>query len=143
VTGHHTAFERFFGALFDGVPVLARHRATHDLAFEHKAGSRFAGLDRENDVAVLTAATGLTHEAALGLGGLANGLAVRHHRAADTGLYVELAEHAIHEDFQVQLAHARDDRLARLVVYAHVEGRIFFAELLKGLGQLVLVGLRL
>jgi hypothetical protein len=50
--------------------------------------------------------------------GLADGLAVGHLRLADVGFDAELALHAVDDDFQVQLAHARDDGLATFFVGA-------------------------
>ncbi len=49
---------------------------------------------------------------------LADGLAISHLRLADVGLHAELAHHAVHQDFQVQLAHAADDRLAAVRIGA-------------------------
>jgi hypothetical protein len=55
-------------------------------------------------------------------------LAVGHLRRADVGFDAELALHAIDDDFEVQLAHAGDDGLARLFVGAHAERRIFLRQ---------------
>ena len=94
-------------------------------------------------MAVLPAAAGLAHVAALGVRGLPDGFLIRHLRAADVGLDVELAQHPVDDDLQVQLAHPGDQRLAGLLVEAHLEGRILLGELGQCRGQLVLVGLRL
>jgi len=74
-----------------------------------------------------------------------DGLAVGHLRLTNGRVHVELALHAVDEDFQVQLTHARDHGLAGLFVGAHAEGRVFVGQRLERLAQLVLVvlGLRL
>src|SRR3712207_7750767 len=72
------------------------------------------------------------------LDGLADRLAVGDLRLADVGLDLELAPHAVDEDLQVQLAHARDDRLAGLLVEADLEGRVLLGQLLDGRAQLLL-----
>ena len=80
-------------------------------------------------MAVLAAATGLAHELAFLLDLRANGFAVSDLRLADVGVDLELAPHAIDDDFQVQLAHAGDDRLAGLLVGVHAERRVFLRQL--------------
>ena len=74
---------------------------------------------------------------------LPRGLAVRDLRAADVRVDVELALEAVDDDLEVQLAHAGDERLARLLVGRDAEGRILLGEALQAGAELVLVGLRL
>ena len=74
---------------------------------------------------------------------LADGLAVRDLRLADVGVHVELALQPVHQDVQVQLAHARDDGLTGLVVELHDERGVLVGELREAVAQLVLVGLGL
>ena len=69
-------------------------------------------------MAVLAAAAGLAHELAFLLDGVADGFAIGDLRLADVGLDLELALHAVDDDLEVQLAHARDDRLAGFLVGA-------------------------
>src|SRR3546814_18300604 len=67
--------------------------------------------DLQHHMAELALAAGLTHELAFLLDRLADGLAIGHLRLADIGLDVELALHAVNQDFQMQLTHAGDDGL--------------------------------
>jgi len=67
-------------------------------------------------------------------------LDVAHHRLARVGRALELALEAVDEDFQVQLAHAGKDRLARLLVLAELAGRVLGGERLHRVDELVLVG---
>ena len=76
---------------------------------------------------------------------LGDRLAVGDLRLADGGVDLELAEHAVDDHLEVQLAHAGDDGLAGLLVGADLEGRVLLGEGEEGLAHLVLVdlGLRL
>ena len=73
----------------------------------------------------------------------ADGLPVGHLGLADVRLDVELAAHPVHQDVQVQLAHAGDDRLTGLLVVADAEGRVLLGEALDRGTELLLVGLAL
>ena len=101
-------------------------------------------LGVDDRVAVLAPPTGLPHEPALdALHALADGLAVSDLRAADVRINPELAQQPVDDDLQVQLAHAGDDGLSRLLVAANGERRVLFGEPLERHGELLLVGLRL
>jgi hypothetical protein len=64
-------------------------------------------------------------------GRLADGLAISHLRLAHVGAHAELAHHAVHDDFEVQLAHAGKNRLAGFGIGRnHAERRIFLRQLL-------------
>ncbi len=65
---------------------------------------------------VLAASAGLPDKLAFLLDQLANRLAVGDLGLADVGLDLELAPHAIDDDIEMQLAHAGDDGLSRLLV---------------------------
>ena len=94
-------------------------------------------------MAVLALAAGLADEPAVALGRAADGLAVGDLRLADVGGDLELADHAVDEHVEVQLAHAGDERLAALLVRLDAEGRVLLGEALEGDAELVLVGLGL
>jgi hypothetical protein len=67
----------------------------------------FIRLNLQHDVAVLALTARLAHKLAFGfLDRLANGFAVGHLGLAHVGFDAELALHAVHDDFKVQLAHA-------------------------------------
>ena len=86
------------------------------------------------DVAVLAGAARLADEPALDLlDGLARGLAVGDLRAADVRVDLELAQQAVDDDLEVELAHAGDQRLARLLVARHPERRVLLGETLQPL----------
>src|SRR4029078_10906695 len=144
-------------SLHDGGDKLDRHGAAADLRDEVEA---FAGrrLDVDVDDAVLARAAGLADEAALDLlRGPAYGLAVGDLRAADVGLDVELAAHTVDQHLEVQLAHAGDLGLSRILarpdpqglvlsgvlVGRDLEGRVLLGQAAQGDRHLLLVGLGL
>src|SRR6185503_14029877 len=123
--------------------VFARHRAALDRVDELVALALLVRLHLEPDMAVLAAATGLLDELALDLDRLADRLAIRDLRRADVRLDAELALHPVDEDLEMQLAHARDDRLARFLVAAHAKRRVLLRQAIERNAHLLLVGLRL
>src|SRR3954468_10364916 len=143
VPGAPAVGERLLDALLDGGDELDRHRPTADLRDEVEAlaGGR---LDVDVDDAVLARAAGLTDETALDLlGRAADGLAVGDLRAAHVRLDVELAAHAVDQHLEVQLAHAGDLRLPRLLVRLDLERRVLLGQTAERDRHLLLVGLRL
>ncbi len=124
--------------------VLLRDGPAGDLVDELVAPAGAGGLQGDDHVAVLALAAGLADVAELDLLHLlADGLPVGHLGLAHVGVHVELAEHPVHQDLEVELAHPGDDRLAGLLVGLDPEGRVLLGQREQGLGQLVLVGLGL
>src|SRR3954453_9400003 len=134
--------ERLADALVHRLDVFARDRAADDLVDELVAGPLLGRLELDDGVAVLTLAAGLADEAAVALGGASDRLAVGDLWLADVGGDLELADHPVDEDVEVQLAHAGDERLGGLRVGLDTEGRIFLGQALERECELVLVGLR-
>ena len=104
---------------------------------------RSPGLDLHEDVAVLAVTAGLLGVLVLAVRVLRDGLAVRDLGLADVRLDLELAPEAVDDDVEVELAHAADDRLARLLVRVDAEGRVLGRELLERDAELLDVGLGL
>ena len=90
-------------------------------------------------MAILTATAGLFDQLANTVRARGNGLAIRDLRFARVCVDFELAEHTIANDFQMQLAHAGDDRLARVFVRVNAECRIFFGKTLQCDAHLFLI----
>ena len=67
-------------------------------------------------MAVLTATAGLLDQLAFAVRAAGDGFAISDLRLARVRVDLELAEHAVANDFQMQLAHAGDDRLAGVFV---------------------------
>src|SRR5581483_12166458 len=138
IARHDAGLLGFLDALLDGRNELARHRAADDAIHEDVALAGLVRLDLEPYVPVLAAATGLAHELAFRVHGAANGFAVGDLRLADVRLDLELALHAVDDDFEVQLAHAGDDRLPRFLIGRHAERGIFLREALQGQAHFLL-----
>ena len=144
IAGEHAAAHGLLDAGVDRGDVLARDSAALDAALELVAGARFVGLDLDDHVTVLAAPAALADKAALDLVDLvAHRLAVGHLRLAHVGVDVELPYQPVDDDLEVELAHARDDRLPRLLVGVHAKGGVLFGEALQGIAELLLVGLGL
>ncbi len=92
---------------------------------------------------VLACATGLANVPAFGADRDRDGLLVRDLRPTNVRVDAELPHHAVDDDFEVKLTHAVDQRLARLLVRANPEGRIFFSQAGQRGAHLVLVSARL
>src|SRR5262249_59612735 len=92
--------------------------AAGHLVLELIAAAVTAGrLQVDDHAAELAGTTGLLLVRVLDLLDLpGNGLPVGDLRAADVGLDPELAPHPVDQHLEVQLAHARDHRLPRLLV---------------------------
>ena len=141
--GEDPRLERLADARVNRLDVLARDGAADDPVHELVAGALLVGLQLDHGVAVLALATRLPDEAAVAFRRTADGLAVGDLRLADVGGDPELPDHAVHEHVEVELAHARDERLGRLRVGLDAEGGVLLGEPLEGDRELVLVGLRL
>src|SRR5450432_888770 len=92
-------------------------------------------------VAVLTTSAGLLDVFAFGGSLFANGFAIGHLRASDVGLHVVFAQHAVDDNFEMQLAHSGNQRLPGVGLGGNAESRVFLRQALHGHTQLVLVGL--
>src|SRR5919107_568904 len=143
VAGDDAGIERLLDTLVHARDVLPRDDAADDLVVELVAGLVVV-LGVDNRVAILAPATRLPDKPALDtLDALADGLAVGDLRTADVRVHPELAQEPVDDDLEVQLAHAGDDGLSRLLVTAHCEGRVLLGETLERHGELLLVSLRL
>ena len=94
-------------------------------------------------MAVLALAARLTGELALTLRAAANGLPVGDLRSPDIGLHLELPQHAVDKDLQVQFAHAGDHGLVGLRIGGDPEGGILLRKGLQGLAEFFHVALGL
>src|SRR5205085_10151361 len=99
-------------------------------------------LQVDEHAAELTRATGLLLVRVINLLDLPpHGLPVGNLRAADVRIDPELAAHPLDQYLQVELAHARDDRLAGLLVGPDLDGRVLLGQPLDRGAQLLLVAL--
>src|SRR5205823_8608204 len=133
----------FFDPLLDGLLPILGEPVPADPPLVLEPGAALERLEVDDDVAVLALAARLTDVAALALRGLGQRLAVRDLRTADVRGDAEFTKHAVDDDLEVQLAHARDERLAGLLVGVDAERRVLLGETRERQRHLLLVGLRL
>src|SRR3989338_5099772 len=114
--GQHAIRQRFAQTFFDRRNIFAGNRAALDRIDEFETFTRFAWLQLDPHVAILTAAAGLLDELAFDFDRFPDRFAVSHLRRANVGFYADLAFHTVDQNFQVQLAHAGHDRLTRLFI---------------------------
>eukprot|EP00302_Diacronema_sp_CCMP2436_P025919 CAMPEP_0179931864 /NCGR_PEP_ID=MMETSP0983-20121128/10922_1 /TAXON_ID=483367 /ORGANISM="non described non described, Strain CCMP 2436" /LENGTH=262 /DNA_ID=CAMNT_0021836351 /DNA_START=321 /DNA_END=1111 /DNA_ORIENTATION=+ len=130
-TGAHDALE----ALGHAGDVLLGHGAALDVGDELEAlRARLERLEADLDLGVLAAAARLLLVDVLNLGRLGDALAVSHLRGAHVGLDLELALHPVDDDLEVQLAHAGDHGLARVLIATEAERRVLGSELDERVG---------
>src|SRR5437016_8759246 len=122
VAGRDARLDRFADALLDRWDVLPRNATLRDLVLEDETAPALARTDHDLGVAVLALAACLADKASDTLGLALDGLLVCDLRLALVGIDTELAKQTVDDDLEVELAHALDDRLARLLVGVHLEG---------------------
>jgi len=142
VPGHDSALGGLADSILHRLDVLFRDRAANHLVLDDEIlfSVLVQRFDLDHGMAVLAAAARLADEATFALRFTGDRFPVRDARPAYTRVHLELAQHAIDQHFQVQLAHARHQRLAGLVVDADHERRIFLGQFGQRLAHLVLVG---
>ena len=143
VAGQNSQLDGSLHALVDGLDEFLGHRTALDLVDKLVALARHIGLDAQLAVAVVARAAGLANVLALRLGLLADSLAEGHLGLAHIGFHLVLAPHAVNQNLQMQLAHATNNRLPRLIVGPHLEGWILIGQPRECHAHLFLVGLGL
>ena len=139
VSGQHTTGDGLADAGLHGVVIFLRDNTTDDLVLDLDALTTLVRCDVDDRVAVLTTTAGLADELAFALCRGSDGFAVGNLRSTHGGLPLELAQHAVADDVQMQLTHAGNDQLAGLFVGEHPEGRVFLGKSLQRLGHLFAV----
>ena len=113
--------------------------AADDLVLDRDAFAAFVRLNLDDDVTVLTATAGLLDQLAFAIGRRGDGFAISDLRFAGVGFNFEFAQHAIANDFEMQLAHSGDDGLAGVFVREDFESRIFLGQTLQSHAHFFLV----
>ena len=124
-------------AFFHSGDVLTGYRAAEDLVYELKTASRRQGFHIDHNVAVLAVAAGLFLMFALYMGFAADGLTVFNLRRTQVGFHAEFPFHALHDDFDVLVAHTAYQHFLGYRVAAHNDGGVFVHEAAQGIGNLV------
>src|SRR3546814_13409975 len=101
--------------------IFARHVAALHLVDELDARAALARLDGDLDPPELAGAARLLLVRIVDVDLLREAFAIGHLRRAHVRLDLELALHAIAEDFQVKFTHALADRLTAFMVCRHAD----------------------
>src|SRR5436189_6347765 len=94
-------------------------------------------------MSVLSSAARLLNVFSFDFNLLPDGLSIGNLRTSDVRLNVEFTLHSVHENFQVQFAHSRDNRLTRFLIRPHSEGWIFFRQSIQCNAKALFIRLRL
>src|SRR4030095_6091951 len=115
ITGEESSLHRIANSLFNWLDVLLRNCAASDLVDEDKPFAR-CWLNLQFNVSILAATAGLFLVDFFSVRSPRNGFPICDLRLADIRFHTELALHTVHDDFEMELAHAGDDTLARLLI---------------------------
>ena len=122
--GQHAIFLLNLEPLLHRRHVLARHGAARGRIDEFEALAALERLERDPHFGELTGAASLLLVHVLLVDLARNGLAIGHLRLAHDAFDAEFRAHAIERHFEVQLAHAAQNRLACLAIRLQMERRI-------------------
>jgi hypothetical protein len=86
-----------------------------------KTLSRFLRFKLEYRMTILAAAAGLAYVLALCRNLLSDRFAIRDLRLSNVRIYLELAQKAVNDDFQMKLSHTGDNDLPRLLISKNTE----------------------
>mmetsp|Transcript_536 Transcript_536/g.1424 ORF Transcript_536/g.1424 Transcript_536/m.1424 type:complete len:318 (+) Transcript_536:2218-3171(+) len=119
--------------------IFLRHNTSLDLGDELEATARLTRLEANRHVAKLPGSSTLLLVDVPHLGTLRDSLTVVDLRGARVALDLELPLQAIDDDLEMQLAHALDDGLVRLLIPGEVEGWVLLRQLDETVRHLVQV----
>src|ERR1700722_1445523 len=128
VSSDYAVGNRFFDPLLYRRDVLLRNSTTNDLVLNRNTLPALARLDFHHHMSVLTAPAGLLDQFAFASGVFGDRFAIGNLWFPSVGIDLELAQHSIPDDFQVELAHPGNNRLSSVFVGEHAKGRIFFRQ---------------
>ncbi len=156
IAGEYATVHSLANSLLHRVDELGRNNASLDVVDELEvvfAGNvlcllcvriyRLEVLHLNLHVAVLTLTAGLLDVLVLNISGSEDSLAVCHLRLAYVCLDIELALHAVNENFKVKLTHAGHDGLAGFLIGRNLEGWVFVRKLPERKTHFLLVCFRL
>ena len=128
IASDHTAVQCFADTLHDSWAVLLWHHAALDFIDKFKALTWLICLKSYPYVTVLTTTTRLLGMLTLDLRCTLDALAESNLWFTDVRFNLKFTLHAIDQNVEVQLTHARHDRLTSLFVGVNAEGWIFFGK---------------
>ena len=142
VSGEDAVLHGFLESFLEGRHVFLGDVAALDLVDELETHESFVGgADFEEDIGELTLAAGLLLVDFVVLHRGGDGFLVGHLGTTLVDVDAEFAAQAVHDDVEVEFAHAADDCLSADLVGFDAEGGVFLDEFHEGVGHFVHVGL--
>ncbi|CAB4807268.1 unannotated protein [freshwater metagenome] len=143
-TGERTRGHCIGNTVADRRDVFLRNSTTRNFVCELVTTAGAGGLDGNDDLGVLTCSTSLLLvQVGVAVNDLGDGFTVGNLGLTHCCFYSELSHHAVNEDLEVQLAHARNQGLTSFFIGLNPEGGVFFRERIQSLRHFVLISLGL
>ena len=142
ITGYDTVLQSVTDTFINRRDEFTRNHTTFNFIDKFVAfATRLHRFHFDHNVTILTFTTRLFNVFSFGFHFFADGFAVGYLRCTHISFHTKLTLHAVHDNFQVQLAHTGNNGLARLFISAHTERWIFFSQTVQGDTHFLLVGL--
>ena len=144
ITGDNTLVHSLATTLFNSRNKFAWNNTTFNCIFERKATPLHLRRSKlQVTMTILTTTTRLLDVLTFSLSLGTNSLTISNLRFTDSTLHLELTLHAINDDVEMQLTHARNNGLQSLGVSSYSESRIFLSQLQESTIHLLLIDLSL
>src|SRR3989344_5429317 len=128
VAGNNAVSHSFFDTGLNGWDEFDGYTATFDAVDEFKPFTGFMLTQAQPNMAIWPPATALADKLSFGFNGiLTDSFTVSHLGRTDVSLNRKFTLHAINNDFQMKLAHTRDNGLAGLMIDFNPKSRILFS----------------
>nr|P35649.1 RecName: Full=Uncharacterized 66.3 kDa protein in hag2 5'region [Eikenella corrodens]CAA78253.1 hypothetical 66.3 KD protein in HAG2 5'region [Eikenella corrodens] len=142
ITGYDTILQSVADTFMHRRDEFARNHTTFNFIDKFIAcTTRLHRFHFDHNVTILTFTARLFNVFSFGFHFFVDGFAVGHLRYTHISVHTELTLHAVHDNFQVQLAHTGNNGLARFFISAHTERRVFFSQTVQSDTHFLLVGL--
>src|SRR5262249_42146977 len=128
VASQNTSSHRLFDPVDDSRDVFFWNSAPDDIVFNFDAFAAFVRLEGNHGVSILSPTAGLADELAFAFGGFGHRFPVSNLRSASVGCDLELAEQTVANNFQMQLTHSGNDKLARFLIGEAAERWVFLSQ---------------
>src|SRR3989338_2719967 len=143
IAGYGAVSCSLYDAFFDRRYILLRNHSSDYLVHKDYAARFLSRRYIEDDVAVLPPAARLLYELTYRPDRALYGLFVCHARPSYLRLDVKLPRHPVYQYLKMKLAHPADNRLGRLFIISHYEGRILLLQSIQGESEPLFVRTRL
>ena len=131
IARNNAVYHSFLDSVFGWLYVFLGDYAADNFVDEFVVLALFQRLENDFRMPILAAAARLADKLADAGSGLRDSFAVGDLRLAGIGLNLEFAEKSVTDNFQVKLAHTRNEGLSGFLVRGDDKCRVFFCQALK------------